>query len=263
MSTRISLVINTYNEEENIAACIDSARGLFDEVIVADMDSSDRTAEIAASMGASVHTVQRAAYVEPAREKAVSFASGDWIVRLDADERLTPDLCSRLRAIAEKDMADVVDVRDETWMFGRVIRYCGWQDTSTKVLFRKGFLDLSNKDVHAHPEYRGRLLRLERHEGEIIHYNYRDIRQFVAKMNNYTDGEALKLHREGGHPTPLRGVYWGMRHFFRRYFLRFGYKDGWAGFMVCILMGFYWFLAFCKAWELNSKKSKGSVGCSK
>ena len=257
MKTRISLVINTYNEAENIKACIESARGLADEVIVADMGSSDGTEEIAVSLGASVHTVPRSAFVEPAREKAVSFASGDWILRLDADERLTPVLRARFRDIAENNLADVVEVFDETWMFGKIIRYSGWQDTTTKVFFRKGFLDLSDADVHSHPQHKGRLQRLERQEGEIVHFNYRDIRQFVAKMNNYTDGEALKLRRQGGRLTPLRGIYWGVRHFLRRYLLRSGYKDGWHGFMLCAFMGFYWFLSFCKAWELNNKEAKG------
>jgi glycosyltransferase involved in cell wall biosynthesis len=248
---RISAVISAFNEERNIGDCIRSVEGLADEIVVADMSSDDKTAEIAESLGAAVHLVERRAFVDPTRNFAVSLAAGCWILVLDADERLTPALASELRAVAERDLADVVEVRFETYMFGGRIRYSGWQDTGRKTFFKKGFLTYPETEVHAHPAWKGRLLSLSFSKGAIVHYNYRDIRHFIAKMNDYTDGEALKLLKAGGDPNPLRGVYWGLRHSFRRYFLRFGYKVGWRGFMLSGFMGFYWFLAFCKAWELR------------
>lgn len=255
MSARISLVVCTLNEETNIGDCIRSAKELVDEIIVADMHSDDKTAEIARSLGAAVHIVPKAAFVDPTRNYALSLASGEWILLIDADERLTPALASELRAIADGDLADVVEVGFEIYMFGGRIRYSGWQDTRKKIFFKKGFLTYPVDEVHAHPSWRGRLLSQAPSKGALVHYNYRDVRHFILKMNDYTDGEALKLLRAGGNPSPLQGVYWGMRHFFRRYFLRLGYLDGWSGFMLSIFMGFYWFLAFCKAWELHNKKA--------
>lgn len=247
---RVSLVIHTLDEAANIAACIESARGLADEVIVADMESSDGTAAIAAGLGAKVHAFRREPFVDPSRNRAIALASGDWIMLLDADERLTPALCARLRGIAENDAADVVEAGFETHMFGGVIRHCGWQDTRRKTFFKKGFLTYPETEVHAHPAWRGRLLTLERSEGEIIHLNYRDVPHFLAKLERYTDGEALKLRRSGGRGGALRGLYWGARQFLRRYFLRQGYRDGRRGLLLCLLMGYYWFTAFVKAGRL-------------
>lgn len=252
---RVSLLISTFNEEGNIGDCIRSAAGFAEDVIVVDMSSTDRTAEEARSAGAIVHVIPRAPFVDPTRNYALSLASGEWILLMDADERLTPELKDELCSIAVEDLADVVEVAFEVHMFGDIIRYSGWQDPRRKSFFKKGFLTYPAAEVHAHPAWRGRLLSLDPSKGVLLHYNYRDLRHFILKMNDYTDGEALKLLRAGGNPTPLRGAYWGARHFFRRYFLRFGYKDGWRGFILSVFMGFYWFLSFAKAWEIKRKAS--------
>lgn len=254
MLMKISVVINTLNEEENIAGCIGSVRGFADEVVVADMHSSDRTAAIAAGLGAEVRAIPRSAFVDPSRNLALSFAAGDWILVLDADERATPEALARLRETAEKDLADVVEAPFEVWMFGRRVRYSGWQDVRKKIFFKKGFLYYTATEVHAQPEWKGRLLKLPAEGGRIVHYNYRSIRQFVSKLNDYTDGEAAKLLREGRGNTPLKGVYWGFRHFLHRYISRSGYRDGYLGLMLSAAMGFYWFVAFCKAWEAGRRE---------
>lgn len=246
---KISLVINTLNEEEHIAACIGSARAFAGEVIVADMGSTDRTAEIAAGLGARVHTIPRVKFVDLVRNDAIALASGDWILVLDADERLTPEVEVQFAAIVSGDSADVVDVPFEVLMFGRPVRYSGWQDARKKIFFKKGFLRFSTTEVHGQPEWQGRLQSLDKSKGALLHYNYRDVRHFVEKMNDYTDGEALKLLRAGARCTPLRGLYWGARHFLRRYVGLSGFRDGAQGLVVCALMGVYWFLAFCKAWQ--------------
>ena len=251
---RVSLVVCTYNEEQHIGDCIRSAHGLADDVLVVDMSSTDKTADIARSLGASVNIIPKGSFVDPTRNYAFSLASGEWILMLDADERLTPALATEMRAIANGDLADVVEPVQKTYMFGVHIRYSGWQDNRRGILFKKGFLTYPEDEVHAHPALKGRILQLDSSKGVVLHYNYRDIRHFIRKMNDYTDGEALKLVRTGGKHTPLRGIYWGFRHFFRRYFLLQGYRDGWYGFMLCVFMGFYWFLAFCKAWEAGNQK---------
>jgi glycosyltransferase involved in cell wall biosynthesis len=251
MQQRISLVVCAYNEEHNIGDCIRSAQGLVAEAVVVDMSSSDGTVAAASSLGARVQVVPKVPFVDPTRNYAISLASGDWILMIDADERLSPALAGELRAIADGNLADVVESVSDVYMFGRSIRYSGWQDVNKAIFFKKGFLTYPGTVVHSHPLKKGRKLSLDRSKGVLLHYNYKNIRHFVSKMNDYTDGEALKLLEAGGSPSPLRGAYWGMRHFLRRYALRFGYKDGAYGFMLCGLMGIYWFLAFCKAWEMR------------
>ncbi len=256
MDINISLVVSTLNEEQNISDCILSARELVNEIVVVDMHSDDRTIEIARSLGAKVHLIERERYVDPTRNFAISKAAGKWVLLLDADERLTPKLANELRSIAEKDNVDVVSIQCDTYMFGQHIRYSGWQGDIHYRFFRKGFLKYSDVEVHACPDAHGRELRLDPCNGKIQHFNYKDLSHFVKKMNNYTDGEALKLLRTDGKVTPLRGIYWGLRHFYRRFFKLKGFKDGNYGFILSVLMGFYWFLAFAKAWDKKQRFRK-------
>lgn len=256
MSVSISLVVNTLNEEQNIAECILSAQELVNEIVVVDMHSVDRTVEIAKSLGAKVHLIERVPFVDPTRNFAIAQAAGNWILLLDADERLTPKLADELRSIAEKDQADVVGIQDETYMFGRQIHYSGWQVSSFFRFFKKGFLEYPDKEVHAKPKIHGRKLMLGPDKGRIQHFAFRDLTHLVMKINNYTDAEAIQLVNSSGTITPLRGVYWGLRHFCKRFFTLRGCKDGNYGFILSALMGFYWFLAFAKAWDKRQQGHK-------
>lgn len=258
MSISISMVVNTLNEENNIADCICSAQELVNEVIVVDMHSEDRTVEIARSLGATVHLIERRPFVDPTRNFAIAQATGDWILLLDADERLTPELVTELRSIAEKDQADVVTIQFDTYMFDRHIQYSGWQEDRHHRFFKKGFLEYPNQEIHACPRILGRQLILDGEKGKIQHFNFQDLRHFVKRINDYTEGEALKLLRGNGKITPLRGAYWGLCHFCKRYLKMRGYKDGVYGFILAVFMGFYWFLAFSKAWEWKQRSRKNS-----
>lgn len=256
LGSSISLVISTLNEETNISDCILSANRLVDEIVVVDMQSEDKTAEIAESHGAIVYKIERKPFVDPTRNYAISKARGDWILLLDADERLTPELVKELRIIAENNEVDAVTIYFDTYMFGKCIRYSGWQGDRHCRFFRKGFLVFSDNEVHYMPEIHGRHMILPPSKGKIQHYNYQNIRQFISKMNNYTDGEALKLLRANGNITPLRGAYWGLYNFYKRFVKLKGFKDGKYGLILSVLMGFYWFLSFVKAWEQKTDYSQ-------
>jgi glycosyltransferase involved in cell wall biosynthesis len=227
-----------------------------DEVIVVDMHSNDRTAEIARSQGAKVHLVGRKPFVDPVRNFSIAQATGEWILLLDADERLTPELSLELRSIAEKDLADVVTIEFDTYISQQQIKYSGWQKDSHCRFFKKGFLEYPDQEVHASPKICGRNLILPKEKGKIQHFNFRDLQHLINKINDYSDGEAIKLLRTNGKISPLRGVYWGLRHFLKRFLRLRGYKDGKYGFILSMLMGLYWFLSFAKAWEKNQKGYK-------
>ncbi len=255
MSVNISLVVNTLNEERNIADCIHSAKNLVNEIVVADMHSDDRTAEIAQALGASVYQIERRPFVDPVRNFAIDKASGDWILLLDADERLAPELVMELRRVAEADQVDVVELYFDTFMFGEQFHYFSSHEGRCRF-FRKGFLRYTDQEVHGLPKTKGRHLIIPPDKGRLQHYNYENLRHFIKKMNDYTDGEALKLLRSDGTINPLRGAYWGLRNFFKRYFKLGCYKEGNYGFILAVFMGFYWFLSFSKAWELRKQKLK-------
>src|SRR5450759_4249900 len=110
MTVSISVVINTLNEEANIAYALRSVRTWVDEIVVVDMHSDDRTREVAETYGARVYLHDRVGYVEPARRFALAKATGDWILILDADELIPPRLARRLSDIAAAGQADVVSI---------------------------------------------------------------------------------------------------------------------------------------------------------
>jgi len=136
-TTKISLVINTLNEEHNIADCIKSARNMVDEIVVCDMCSDDRTVEIARNLGATVVTHKRTGYVEPARYYAISQATGEWILVLDADERMTVKLGARLIAVAKEGKYDVVQFWSLYNYFGDWVRYGDFYHGNWARFFRK------------------------------------------------------------------------------------------------------------------------------
>ncbi|MEK9179498.1 MAG: glycosyltransferase family 2 protein, partial [Patescibacteria group bacterium] len=122
----ISLVVNTKNEEKDIVECIRSAQELVSEVIVADMHSTDKTIEFAKKEGATVFTVKDVGYVEPARNEAIQKAKNEWVLLLDADERLSPGLVPVLSEIAESDKADVVEIPFKTIILGKWMQHTKW-----------------------------------------------------------------------------------------------------------------------------------------
>ena len=122
----IALVINTLNEEKNIGDCIDSVGSLVNEIVVCDMYSDDRTAEIATLKGAQVVLHPRIGFVEPARKFAISQASQEWVLVLDADERMTPQLANRLIQVTQEDSCDVVSFWSLYWYFGGWVRHGGF-----------------------------------------------------------------------------------------------------------------------------------------
>lgn len=139
---KISVVINTLNEEKNIALAIKSVREFADEVVVVDMHSEDKTCEVAESLGAKVFTFERKSYVEPARNFAISKASGDWVFILDADERATPQLLAKLKKIVKENQYDFVNIPRKNLIFGKWIRHSlWWPDYNIRFLERFGYLE--------------------------------------------------------------------------------------------------------------------------
>jgi glycosyltransferase involved in cell wall biosynthesis len=126
MSNRISLVVNTLNEEKNIADCINSATPWVDEIIVCDMYSDDRTVEIATSLNARIVNHERTGFVEPARFFAISQAAHDWVLVLDADEQLTEKLGRKLREIANQNQVDAVSFASLFNYFGGPVYHGGF-----------------------------------------------------------------------------------------------------------------------------------------
>ncbi len=251
---KISVVINTLNEEKNIALAIKSVREFADEVVVVDMHSEDKTCEVAESLGAKVFTFERKSYVEPARNFAISKASGDWVFILDADERATPQLLAKLKKIVKENQYDFVNIPRKNLIFGKWIRHSLWWPDYNIRFFRKGSV-IWRDEIHSQPETKGKgtnLLPKEKYA--IVHRNYSSVSSYILRMNRYTDIQAQDKIKEGYVFDWKDLVRKPMAEFVRRLFSASGYKDGLHGLALALLQSFSELVLYLKLWQANKFK---------
>jgi (heptosyl)LPS beta-1,4-glucosyltransferase len=246
---KISVVINTLNEEKNLPRALASIKGFADEVVVVDMKSDDKTAEIAKKAGAKVYQHKRIGYVEPARNYAVSKTTGEWILILDADEQAPKALIKELKKIVQKPKADYYRLPRKNIIFGKWIKHSRWWPDYNIRFFRKEFVSWS-EIIHSVPITQGKGLDLQAREDlAIIHYHYDSIEQFVERMNRYTS-EHAKLRIKDGYKFKWQDlIKKPTEEFLSRYFSGEGYKDGIHGLALAGLQAFSELVLYLKIWQ--------------
>ncbi len=246
---KISVVVNTWNEEENIERCLSSATALADEIVVVDMESRDRTYELARKFTDKVFPHRRVGYVEPARNFAIDKATGDWVFILDADEAIPQTLALKLKQIAESGEYDFIRVPRKNIVFGKWLENSGWWPDHQIRFFKKGAVAWS-EEIHAVPITRGRGFDLPAAENEaIVHYHYTSIGQFIERLNRYTEQESRQLVNNGYKFSWLDLIGRPTNEFLSRFFAWEGYRDGLHGFALSGLQAFSFFVAYLKVWE--------------
>lgn len=246
---RISVVINTLNEEENLPRAIASLGGLADEIVVIDMESTDRTVDIAKKEGAKVYRHKRMGYVEPARNFGISKTTGDWVLILDADEEVTPALKSKLKKMAEKPTADYYRIPRKNVIFGKWVKHSRWWPDFNIRFFRKGSVSW-NEAIHSVPMTVGKGGQLpENEEFALVHHHYTSIEQFIERMNRYTSAQAT-LRLKEGYKFSWKDLFERpSAEFFSRYFFGEGYKDGIHGLALAMLQAFSELTTYLKIWQ--------------
>lgn len=249
MDQKISAIINTFNEEGNIAEAIKSVE-FADEIIVCDMHSQDKTSEIAKKNGAKVFLHKYTGFVEPARNFAISKASFDWILILDADERIPTDLAKRIKEIVRKTKShDFVQIPRKNIIFGKWMQASGWWPDYQIRLFKKGRIVWSDK-IHSQPETKGEGLTLPAEERySILHNNYQTVNQFIERMNRYTTIEAEELIKKGYKFSWRDLIEKPFSEFLGRFFANRGFDDGLHGLVLSLLQSFSFVIVYLKTWE--------------
>jgi glycosyltransferase involved in cell wall biosynthesis len=243
----LSVTIITKNEEAHIGAALSSVAWA-KELIVVDSHSSDRTVAIAREHTDRVIVRDWPGYVDQ-KNYAASIASHDWILSLDADERVTPDLTSEMRSLLVVPPSDsAFKMPRVTRHLGRWIRTTDWYPDYQVRLYDRRRANWTGKYVHEAVAVRGTTGRLR---GELQHYAYRDIADHLETIDRYTTYAAQQMREVGkragllqlaGHP-PLA--------FLRNYVAHGGIRDGAPGFIISALNAYYVFLKFAKLWELD------------
>jgi len=256
MIQKISVVINTCNEERDIARVIKSVQWA-DEILVCDMQSEDDTAVIAKRLGARVIFHKRMSYVEPARNFAISKALHDWVLVLDPDEEVPESLANRMREqVGSNSVVTYVEIPRKNMIFGKWIKASGWWPDYVIRFFKKNSVVWSGV-IHVAPKTLGQGLKLPPEERlAIIHHNYTSISQYLGKLNRYTDVQAKDLIHGGYKFNWVDLIRKPLGEFLSRYFATKGYEDGVHGLVLSLLQAFSFLVVYIKIWEMDGFKEK-------
>ncbi|MGH9393448.1 MAG: glycosyltransferase family 2 protein [Terriglobales bacterium] len=245
---KITARINTFNEEDNIAAALESV-AFADEILVVDSNSSDRTVEIARR---HAHRVVSHAFASHGEQHnfADSLCSHEWVLVLDADERLTPELRASIAQVLAGPAPACAGFRmaRRAWYLGRWIRHSGWYPDWQTRLYRRDASRWEGEPPHEAPKVRGGVGQLR---GDLLHYTRRSLHEHVAVMNHYTDLAARARFRLG---RPLSNWQLALTPpwiFLNTYVLRQGFRDGWPGLVIAYLAASYVHLKQAKLLEMQ------------
>ncbi len=242
----VSVVIIAKNEEDNMHDCIKSVLWA-DEIIVLDDNSADNTVKISKEYTEKVFS--RKMDIEGRhRNYAYGLARNDWVLSLDADERVSPELEEELRELFKKPIADkAYTIPIKTFIGKRWIRHSGWYPAPKVRLFEKKSFKYEEAEVHPRVFIEGNCAHLTK---DIIHYSYRDYHEFFQSLNNQTTLEAKKWFKEKRKIGFLKMYRKFIDRFLKAYVLKKGYKDGLLGFVVSYSGGLYQFLSYIKYREM-------------
>jgi glycosyltransferase involved in cell wall biosynthesis len=246
--TTLSVALCVRNEAGQLGACLATAK-FADEIVVLLDRSSDASAAIARAAGARV--IEGAWEVEgDRRNAAIAACSSDWVLELDADERVTPALAAEIRGAIESAGADAFAIPFANHIGGRRIRH-GWgayNGVSAKAcLFRKGVKHWGRERVHPSVSYEGARATLT---SPMLHYVYADIAAIIAKLNRYSDLAALDLAERGDAGSRFHAVRRVFSRFWKAYVMRRGWREGPEGLALALMAGLFPLLSHLKAQEL-------------
>lgn len=253
---KVSVTIITLDEAEHIAAAIDSAAWA-DEILVVDSGSRDATTDIARAKGARVVTRAWTGYVDQ-KNYAASLAAHDWILSLDADERIPAPLAVEIRALLAADPPlHGYRMPRVTFHLGRWMRTTDFYPDYQTRLYDRRRAQWRGKYVHESVAVDGAVGRL-RHELE--HHSFRDLRDHLDRINHYTTLAARQMHEAGRRAGPLDLLLHPPAAFVRNYVLRRGFLDGAAGLTLSLINASSVFLKLAKLWELEQGTRQKAPG---
>lgn len=251
-SPTLSVIIITKNEAENIKQCLESV-SFANEWIVVDSGSTDNTREIAESMGAKVILTPDWPGFGPQKNRALDLATQEWVLSIDADERVTPELAQEIQRVIAQGSSDSYRIARMSNFCGRWIRHSGWWPDYVLRLFKNGSTRFTNDIVHESVIPTSNAGTLNSH---FLHYPYKDLTALLDKVNSYSSAGAAKMYAKGrttGVPGIIGHSVWT---FVRIYFMRRGFLDGKEGFILAAVGAAGSFFRYSKLFFMNkSKKS--------
>ncbi len=250
--TRLSIVVITKNEGQNLRRCLEAVRWA-DEIVVVDSGSTDNTVEIAKEFGSIVHSIVWSGFGQAKRE-GVGKARGDWILSLDADEVVTPELAKEIaRVTSEPSEVHGYSIMRRTNFLGRWLFLRGWHGEFVTRLFRKGYGDFDESIVHERLIVDGATGKLG---GVLLHYSFPTLECYLQKQDRYTTLGAQVALQRGAKGSWFDLMLRPPAAFIKYYICRQGFRDGWEGFLFSILSAVMVIVKYAKVRQLVRGKER-------
>jgi glycosyltransferase involved in cell wall biosynthesis len=250
----LSVILITRNEEANLADCLASLEGIAQQIVVVDTNSTDSTLEIAKNHGAVISQPADWPGFGPQKNRALDLATCEWVLSLDADERLTSALRSEiLTAIHHSAHVDCFAIPRLSWYCGRFIRHSGWNPDYVDRLFKRGTARFSDDLVHERLIHNGQVAKLE---NPMLHFSFMNFSQVLQKIDRYSTASAEQAFAKGRRSTPLKAILHGLWAFIRTYFIRAGFLDGYQGLALALSNAEGSYYRYMKIWLIQNQADK-------
>ena len=241
--TSIGALVLTYNEADNIKDCLERLDWV-QQLVVIDSYSNDNTVKLAKECTTEVYKREFDDFASQ-RNFGLDKLETEWVLVVDADERVTLELKKEIVKTLENSKAEAYQIPRKNYFLGRWIKYCGWYPDYTLRLFKRNNNRYSGL-VHEGLDIRGAVNKLET---PLIHYTYSNLESYLAKINHYTTLDAQKKYQAGQKKGLLYILLRPVLEFIKKYFLKKGFLLGAQGLILSILSAYYQFLKYAKLWE--------------
>lgn len=257
MKNKLSVVISAFNEEEKLDKCLSSVKWA-DEIIVVDNSSTDKTADIAKKYTDKVYIqTNDPQKIDIQKNTGFEKATGEFILSLDADEEVSPELRKEIEELLENgELKNGYLIPRKNIIFGKIIEHCGWYPDHQLRLFKKGKGLFKTETVHQGISVDGEIEQLSQH---LVHHNYENISQFIQKnMIIYARNQANALIKNNYELKPGDLIKLPSKEFLSRFFARKGYRDGIHGLFLSLLMAASHLVMLGFVWEKQGFKEVSS-----
>lgn len=243
-----SVTIITLNEESNIRACLESVKWA-DEILVSDSGSSDKTVQICKEYGAKVFIDQWQGFGKQ-KNLIAGRARNSWILNIDADERITPDLRKEIEDILNNGDYEGYFIPRKNFFGDKWIKHCGWHPDYNMRLYRKNKGRFNERDVHEAVKIEGRAGYLK---NPMEHYTYKDVSDYLKRMDRYSTLAAEEMSKNGKSTGLSDLIFRPCFTFLKMFFLQKGFLEGYSGVILSGLYAAYTFSKYAKLWEMSKK----------
>ena len=250
---KISAVIITFNEEKNIARCLNSLSGVADEILVVDSFSTDKTEAICRERGVRFETNKFVGHIEQ-KNFAMHHAKYDWILSLDADEALSSDLKESVSKVKSSDEKHAYQLNRLTSYCGKWIKHGGWYPDRKIRLWNRNYGQWGGENPHDRVELVANS-KIGFLKGDLLHYSFYSIEEHVAQIQKFTTIAALSAQRNGKRTNWMKIILGPVFTFLKMYFFRLGLLDGFYGLVIAVNSSFYKFLKETKMKSLQDQKT--------